>query len=96
MTITQSNDIISKTLEKGDWKDESEIEDDTQKADDHILVCLSAAPSNLKIIDTAAKVANALQARFTALYVQTGTKQKPWIKKSWENISGMRKHLGQK
>ncbi|MFR2142404.1 MAG: DUF4118 domain-containing protein [Faecalimonas sp.] len=50
------------------------IEDDTQKADDHILVCLSAAPSNLKIIDTAAKMANALQARFTALYVQTGTK----------------------
>ena len=46
------------------------IEDDTQKADDHILVCLSAAPSNLKIIDTAAKMANALQARFTALYVQ--------------------------
>ena len=37
------------------------IEDDTQKADDHILVCLSAAPSNLKIIDTAAKMANALQ-----------------------------------
>ena len=50
------------------------IEDDTQKADDHILVCLSAAPSNLKIIDTAAKMANALQAHFTALYVQTGTK----------------------
>ena len=24
LTITQSNDIISKTLEKGDWKDESE------------------------------------------------------------------------
>ena len=50
------------------------IEDDIQKADDHILVCLSAAPSNLKIIDTAAKMVNALQARFTALYVQTGTK----------------------
>ena len=48
------------------------IEDDTQKADDHILVCLSAAPSNLKIIDTAAKMANALQAHFTALYVQIG------------------------
>lgn len=40
------------------------IEDDTQKADDHILVCLSAAPSNLKIIDTAAKMANALAGAF--------------------------------
>ena len=49
------------------------MEDDTQKADDHILVCLSAAPSNLKIIAAAAKMANALQARFTALYVQACT-----------------------
>ncbi len=42
------------------------IEGDNQKTDEHILVCLSAAPSNKKIIDTAAKMANALQARFTA------------------------------
>ena len=45
-----------------------------KNTDEHILVCLSAAPSNQKIIDTAAKMANALQARFTALYVRTGTK----------------------
>ena len=45
-----------------------------KNTDEHILVCLSAAPSNQKIIDTAAKMANVLQARFTALYVQTGTK----------------------
>ena len=50
------------------------IEEDNKKTDEHILVCLSAAPSNQKIVDTAAKMANALQARFTALYVQTGTK----------------------
>ena len=60
------------------------IEDDIQKADDHILVCLSAAPSNLKIIDTAAKMANALQARFTALYVQTGTKAEAMDKEKLE------------
>ena len=42
------------------------------KAEEHILVCLSAAPSNEKIVSTAAKMASALQARFTALYVQTG------------------------
>ena len=50
------------------------MKDDNKKTDEHILVCLSAAPSNQKIIDTAAKMANALQTRFTALYVQTGTK----------------------
>ena len=60
------------------------IEDDIQKADDHILVCLSAAPSNLKIIDTAAKMANVLQARFTALYVRTGTKSEDSDKEKLE------------
>lgn len=35
----------------------------------HILVCLSASPSNEKIVQTAAKMAKVLDARFTALYV---------------------------
>ena len=38
---------------------------------EHILVCLSSAPSNARIIETAAKMANAFGASFTALYVQT-------------------------
>lgn len=70
------------------------IEDDTQKADDHILVCLSAAPSNLKIIDTAAKMANALQARFTALYVQTGTKAEAADKEKLEEHIRYAEKLG--
>ena len=70
------------------------IEDDTQKADDHILVCLSAAPSNLKIIDTAAKMANALQARFTALYVQTGTKAEAMDKERLEEHIRYAEKLG--
>ena len=60
------------------------IEGDNKKTDEHILVCLSAAPSNKKIIDTAAKMANALQARFTALYVQTGTKSEALDKENLE------------
>ncbi|MBU5447091.1 DUF4118 domain-containing protein [Blautia sp. MSJ-36] len=70
------------------------IEDDTQKADDHILVCLSAAPSNLKIVDTAAKMANALQARFTALYVQTGTKAEAMDKEKLEEHIRYAEKLG--
>lgn len=70
------------------------IEDDTQKADDHILVCLSAAPSNLKIVDTAAKMANALQARFTALYVQTGTKAESMDKEKLEEHIRYAEKLG--
>lgn len=39
--------------------------------EEHILVCLSAAPSNTKIIRTAARMAQAFHGAFTALYVET-------------------------
>lgn len=39
--------------------------------DEHILVCLSSAPSNAKIIRTAARMANAFRGSFTALFVET-------------------------
>lgn len=38
---------------------------------EHILVCLSASPSNARIVHTAAKMAKAFNGAFTALYVQT-------------------------
>ncbi len=38
---------------------------------EHILVCLSSAPSNARIIRTAARMAQAYQGRFTALFIQT-------------------------
>ena len=38
---------------------------------EHILVCLSSAPSNAKIIRTAARMAQAFHGTFTALFVQT-------------------------
>lgn len=40
-------------------------------AKEHILVCLSSSPSNAKIIRTAARMATAFHADFTALYVRT-------------------------
>ena len=39
--------------------------------DEHILVCLSASPSNAKIIRTASRMANAFKGCFTALFVET-------------------------
>lgn len=39
--------------------------------DEHILVCLSSAPSNEKIIRTAARMASAFRGKFTALFVET-------------------------
>ena len=41
------------------------------EAEEHIMVCLSAAPSNAKIIATAEKMARAFGGRLTALYVKT-------------------------
>ena len=41
------------------------------RADEHILVCLSPAPSNAKIIRTAARMAAAFRGSFTALFVET-------------------------
>lgn len=48
----------------------------TESVREHILVCLSASPSNEKIIKTAAKMVNAFGGSFTALYVQTAYSEK--------------------
>ena len=45
--------------------------DNSYKQKEHILVCLSPAPSNGHIVRTAARMAAAFGASFTAVYVQT-------------------------
>ena len=59
------------------------------KAGEHILICLSSAPSNAKVIRTAARMAEAFHSGFTALFVQT-----PETKKlSGENLKRLRSNL---
>ena len=41
------------------------------KSSEHILVCLSGAPSNANVIRTAARMAEAFRSSFTALFVET-------------------------
>ncbi|MDO4271093.1 MAG: sensor histidine kinase KdpD, partial [Eubacteriales bacterium] len=41
------------------------------KASEHIMICLSGAPSNAKVIRTAARMAEAFRSSFTALFVET-------------------------
>ena len=41
------------------------------RAGEHILICLSSAPSNAKVIRTAARMAEAFHSGFTALFVET-------------------------
>ena len=42
-----------------------------ERADRHILICLSSSTSNAKVIHTAAKIAAAFQGTLTALFVET-------------------------
>lgn len=67
----------------------SEGKEKSAKAGEHILICLSSAPSNAKVIRTAARMAEAFHSGFTALFVQT-----PETKElSGENIKRLRSNL---
>lgn len=63
---------------------------------EHILVCLSGAPSNAKIIRTAAKMAGAFRGSFTALFVETKAFQymSPQDKESLRRNLHLAEHLG--
>ncbi len=63
---------------------------------EHILVGLSSSPSNAKIVRTAAKMASAFGARFTALYVETSNAENmsDENKKRLENNRRLAEKLG--
>ena len=54
-------------LDAAPWSEGNE----KPKAGEHILTCLSASPSNSKVIRTAARMARAFHGAFTALFVET-------------------------
>lgn len=47
------------------------LKNNSPVTNEHILVCLSSAPSNAKVIRTAARMADAFHGAFTALFVET-------------------------
>lgn len=49
----------------------------TKNAGEHILTCISSAPSNAKVIRTAARMAEAFHSDFTALYVEGEQEKEP-------------------
>lgn len=60
---------------------------------EHILVCISSAPSTEKIIRTAARMAGAFRCDFTALFVET--KEFQWITQSDKERLQANIHLAQ-
>ena len=61
-SLLRSAERVNKTAEKRDYY-----------AGEHILICLSASPSNAKVIRTAARMADAFHGKFTALFVERET-----------------------
>ena len=59
------------------------------RAGEHILICLSSAPSNAGVIRTAARMAEAFHSGFTALFVQTPETREL----SGENLTRLRGNL---
>lgn len=64
IALRRTADQLSKKAQKAE-------NETTTKAGEHILTCLSSAPSNAKVIRTAARMAEAFHSGFTALFVET-------------------------
>lgn len=64
IALRRTADRLNRTAEKAGGRVAAE-------AGEHILICLSSAPSNAKVIRTAARMAEAFHSGFTALFVQT-------------------------
>lgn len=65
------------------------LKNDVSFANEHILACLSSAPSNAKVIRTAARMADAFHGTFTALFVETPETQEL----DDRNRTALREHL---
>ncbi|WP_312642867.1 sensor histidine kinase KdpD [Hydrogenoanaerobacterium sp.] len=65
IALRRTADQINNRLEQ-----ENPISKREYYTNEHILICLSSSPSNAKVIRTAARMANAFHAAFTALFVE--------------------------
>ena len=82
IALRRTADRLNRTAKK-------ERKEAAARAGEHILICLSPAPSNKKVIRTAARMAEAFHSGFTALYVETSKKaeiSKENAKRLKENI----------
>ncbi len=64
---------LRRTADRVSRRAEEDAKIDRQRfaAEEHIMICLSASPSNANVIRTAARMADAFHGAFTALFVET-------------------------
>lgn len=84
IALRRCADRVNKLSETARMKNNSDY-----YTDEHILICLSSSPSNPKIIRTAARMANAFNGKFTALFVETPD----YKEMSEENQNRLRKNM---
>lgn len=73
---SNSDTIIHHNFERRKSLMNKQNQTEEKNAGEHILVCLSPAPSNAKIVRTAAKMATAFNGKYTALFVHTSDADK--------------------
>lgn len=66
IALRRTADAVNKKIDK-----ERENNKSGYYTEEHVLICLSSAPSNAKVIRTAARMASAFDGLFTALFVET-------------------------
>ncbi len=82
IALRRTADRLNRTAQK-------EGKEAAARAGEHILICLSSAPSNAKVIRTAARMAEAFHSEFTALFVET-----PYTKElKGDNLKRLRDNL---
>ncbi|MBC3888458.1 DUF4118 domain-containing protein [Acetobacterium paludosum] len=71
IALRRTADKVNRTAINNEIQNCDQAKSKTQYANEHILVCLSSAASNAKVIRTAARIADAFHGTFTALFVET-------------------------
>lgn len=71
LALRRTADQVNRIAVQNSAKENTQSKITNPYGNEHILVCLSSAPSNAKVIRTAARMADAFHCAFTALFVET-------------------------
>jgi len=89
IALRRTADQVNRVAKQNSAQNSEHSKNSNSYANEHILVCLSSASSNAKVIRTAARMADAFHSAFTALFVET-----PWTKElADKNKTIMRENL---
>ncbi len=71
IALRRTADQVTRSAIQNAAEDSAALEEGRPYGNEHLLVCISASPSNAKVIRTASRMADVLHSDFTALFVET-------------------------